>query len=112
MHRQHDGGAQPPRDIRNAVERHGVSTVDRHHHDVEPADRRVVAFVELVMQVPEMADAETCDLEYEDRIAVLDHLAVRIVAVIAPDVGCHIADQHIADAERDSCRLSAAGVSM
>src|SRR6202140_2310189 len=106
MHRQHDGGAQPPGDFRNAVERHGVGAVDRHHHDVEPADRRVMALAELVMEVPEMADAETCDLEDEDRVAVLDHLAVRIVAEIAPDVGRDVADQRIADAERYSCGLS------
>src|SRR6202011_1746856 len=92
--------------LRDAVERHGIGAVDRHHHDVEPADRGEMALVELVMQVPEMADAETGDLEYEDRVAVLDHLGAGIVAEIAPDVGRHIADVPVADALRDSCRLS------
>jgi len=47
------------------VERHGVAAVDRHHHDVEPADRGKMAFVELVMQMSEMADAQARNLEDE-----------------------------------------------
>src|ERR1700738_2084920 len=66
MHRQHNGGTQPPRDFRNAVERHGITAVNRYHHDVEPADCREMALVELVMQMPEMTDAETSNLEDED----------------------------------------------
>src|SRR5207247_1118471 len=84
----------------NAVERHGIAAVDRHHHDVEPADRREMAFVELVMQMPEMTDAEPADLEDEDRVAILDHFSVRIVAEKAADVGRHIADVDIAGVAR------------
>ena len=78
----------------------GIGAVDRHHHDIEPADRRELAVVELMVQVPEMADAEAGDLEDEDRVAVLDHLAATIVAEIAADVGGHVADEDVADALR------------
>ena len=65
-----------------------------------------MAVVKLVVQVSEMADAQPGDLEDEDRVAVLDHLAIGIVAEIAADVGGHIADQHVANADRDFRRLS------
>src|SRR5206468_7981217 len=97
MHGQHDGGAQPPRNIGNAIERHGVCAVDRHHDDIEPADRREMTVVELVMQVTEMADAKAGDLEDKDRVAIPDHFTVRIVAKIASDVNRDVADQYIAD---------------
>ena len=100
MHRQHHGGAQPPRDVGDAVERHRVGAVDRHHHDVEPADRGEMGVVELVVQMAEMADAEAGDLEDEDRVAVPDHLAAGIVAVVAADVGGDVADVDVADALR------------
>src|SRR5579864_6159180 len=51
VHRQHDGSAQASRDLGYAVERHRVGAVDRYHHDIEPADRREMAVVELVVQV-------------------------------------------------------------
>ena len=57
------------------------------------------------MQVAEMADAEAGDLEDEDRVAVLDHLAAGIVAEIAADVGGDIADEDVADALGDLRRL-------
>jgi len=58
----------------------------------------------ILMQVAEVTDAEASDLEDEDRIAVLDHLGIRIVAESAPDIGRHIADIHIADALVDARR--------
>ena len=76
VHRQHDGGPQAPRDLGNAVQRHRIGAVDRHHHDIEPADRREMTVIQLVMQVAEMSDAEAGDLEDEDRVAVLDHFPV------------------------------------
>ena len=60
-----------------------------------------MAVVELVVEMPEMADTESGDLEDEDRIAVPDHVAARSVAEIAPDVGGHVADEDVADALRD-----------
>ena len=57
VHRQHHGGAQPLGDLGDAVERHRIGAVDRHHHDIEPADRREMRLVELVMQMAEMTDA-------------------------------------------------------
>jgi hypothetical protein len=53
-----------------------------------------------------MADAEAATSKIKIELPSLIISPLRIVAVIAPDVGRHIADQHIADAERDSCRLS------
>ena len=41
------------------------------------------------------------DLEDEDRVAVLDHLAVGAVAVIAADIGGHVADEDVAEALGD-----------
>jgi hypothetical protein len=58
MHRQHDRGAQPLGDVGNAVDRHGIDAVDRHHHDVEPADRSEMTVVELDVRMPEMTDTE------------------------------------------------------
>ena len=99
-------GAQPLGDLGDAVERHRIGAVDRHHHDVEPADRREMRVVELVMQMAEMADAEAGDLEDEDRVAVLDHRAAGTFAIIAADVGGDVADIDVADARRDLRRLS------
>src|SRR6516164_10634196 len=97
VHRQNNGGAQSPCDLGYAVQRHGVGSVDRNHDDVEPADRGEMSIVELVMQMPEMANAETGHLEDEDRVAVLDHVNARVIAVEAADVGRDIADQYVAD---------------
>jgi len=47
------------------------SAVDRHHHDVQPADRRELAVVEPGVQMAEMADAKAAIFEDEDRVAVL-----------------------------------------
>ena len=99
MHRQHYGGLQALDDPGDAVERHRVGAVDRDHHDIEPADRGEVAVIELVVQMPEMADAEPGDLEDEDRVAIPDHLAAAAVAVIAPDVGGDVADIDVFDAQ-------------
>src|SRR6516162_4929428 len=63
VHRQNNGGAQSPCDLGYAVQRHGVGSVDRNHDDVEPADRGEMSIVELVMQMPEMANAETGQLD-------------------------------------------------
>src|SRR6185312_16680547 len=97
VHRQDDGGAQAPRDLGHAVQRHRIGAIDRHHQYVEPADRREMAVVELHMQMPEMADAEPGDLENENRVAVLDHVGAGMVAVEAADVGRDIADEDVAD---------------
>src|SRR4029079_684739 len=98
MHRQYHGRTQAPCNIGDAVERHGVSAVDRDHDDVEPADRGKMGFVELVVQMAEMADAKTGDLEDEDRVAVPDHLAAGTLAVIAADVGGDVTDIDVVDA--------------
>ena len=57
---------QPFDDLGHAVDGHRDAVVDRHHQHVEPADRGDMAFVELVMQVAEMADAQPRHLENED----------------------------------------------
>ena len=57
------------------------------------------------MQMAEMADAQACDLEDEDRVAVLDHVGAGIVAVEAADIGRDVADQHVADLLMDIGRL-------
>ncbi len=44
-----------------------------------------------------MADAKAGDLEDEDRIAVLDHLATGVLAPIAADIGGDVADIDVAD---------------
>src|SRR3954465_5790084 len=97
VHRQYHRGAQPLGDLGDAVERHGVGAVDRHHHDVEPPDLGKVAVVKLVVEMAEMADAEARDLEDEDRIAVADHVGAGIVAEIAADVGGDVANEGVAD---------------
>src|SRR4029077_20609933 len=95
MHRQYDRGSQAFRDLRDAIERHGVSAVDRHHHDVEPPDLGKMAVVELVVQMAEMADAEARDLEDEDRVAVADHVRAGVVAEVTADIGGDIADEGV-----------------
>src|SRR5207342_786772 len=81
--------------------RHRIGAVDRYHHDIEPADGGEMALVELVVQMAEMADAQARDLENEDRVAVLDHLAAGTLAVIAADVGGDVADIDVVDAQAD-----------
>src|SRR6201992_3299999 len=97
VHRQHHRRTQPFGDLGYSPQRQGVGAVDRHHHNVEPSDRRQMAVVERNMQVPEMADAQPGDLEDEDRIAVADHFAAGILAPVTTDIGGDVADQHIAD---------------
>src|SRR5581483_12204247 len=99
-------GAQSARDIGNAVERHGVGAVDRHHHNVEPADRREMTIVELHMQMAKMADAEAGNLEDEYRVAILDHVRAGGVAEIAADIGGDVADEDVADPLRNLRWLS------
>src|SRR3954462_5994798 len=65
-----------------------------------------MAIVELMMQVSEMPDAKTGDFENEYGVTIPDHLGVRIVAEIAPDIGGHVADEHIAHAKRDFRRFA------
>src|SRR5579872_3978411 len=66
VHRQNDRGAQAPCDLGNAIQRHRISAVDRNHDDVEPPDGREMSIVELVMEMTEMPDAETRNLEDEN----------------------------------------------
>src|SRR3954451_12611876 len=66
-----------------------------------------MAIVELMMQVSEMPDAKTGDFENEYGVTIPDHLGVRIVTEIAPDIGGHVADEHIAHTKRDFPQLSA-----
>src|SRR3954453_2756556 len=106
VHRQHDRGAQPLGDLGDAVERHGVGAVDRHHHDVEPPDLGKMAVVELVVKMAEMADAEARDLEDENGVAVTDHVGAGIVAEIAADGGRDVANEVFADSPRHDGRLS------
>ena len=84
-------------DHRGGVE--GDAAVDRRHHHVEPADRRELRLVGLVVEVAEMADAEAGDLEDEDRVAVLAH-----PVEAAADVGRHVAHPHLAEVESCSRR--------
>src|SRR6266513_1818915 len=65
-----------------------------------------MAGVELMMQVYEMPDAKTGDFENEYGITIPDHLGIRVVTEIAPDIGGNVANEHIAHAKGDFRRLS------
>src|SRR5438874_3691565 len=65
-----------------------------------------MAVVNLMMKVSEMPNAKTGDFENEYRVTIPDHLGIRIVTEIAPDIGGHVANEHIAHAKGDFRRLS------
>ena len=88
--------AQALDDAAHAVGSHGQAAIHRHHDDIQPADLGVVRFRQFVVQVPEMADAETGDLEYEDRISVMLG-----ATVAAANIRRDVADIGIADHQVD-----------
>ena len=98
MHRQDDRRMQPVGDLTHVGERLRHAAVDRDHDNVEPADGRVVGVLQPMVQMAEMADAQACDFEDKDGIAVDLH------GPAAADVGRHVADEDIVDGERMSCR--------
>ena len=85
-----------PTDV-SAVQRLAPSTTDAPPPassvtaaDIQPAEQRVVCLGQIVMQVPQMPDAEIGYLENKDRIAVL------LGRAPAADVGRHVPDHHVA----------------
>ncbi len=92
MHGQNERRTQSLDGSAHALSPHGQPAVHRHHDDVEAADFGEMGVGEFVMQVAEMTDAKTRDLEDEDRIPIGFKGAAP-----AADIGRHVADIGVPD---------------
>mmetsp|Transcript_28715 Transcript_28715/g.54307 ORF Transcript_28715/g.54307 Transcript_28715/m.54307 type:complete len:221 (-) Transcript_28715:3457-4119(-) len=91
MHRDHDGGPQPLDDPHHAGQVHRRAPIHRCHHHIQTPKRRILFSIRLVVQMPQMANAQPRHLEHKDRISiVLDPRPLR------PDVRRDVAHQHLA----------------
>ena len=90
MHRDHQRRIERGEHLDHAFKIERVAAIDRHQHNIDPADLVELLLGQRVMQVAEMRDAQIGDLEDEDRVAV----ALGAAALVA-DIGRDRADVHV-----------------
>ena len=95
MHRQHDGRSQSFQNADHCRQIHGHAAVDSRHHNVEPPECRVLLRVRFMVQVTQMANAQTRNLEYENRVAVF----FDIIEEPAANIGGDVPNKHLSQVE-------------
>src|SRR5829696_3320633 len=94
MHRQNKARLHHAKRLHYARLIHSIGAVHGHHYHVELTDPGEIFRVQDVVQVTEMADAQSRYLEDEDRIAVR-----HADPLVAADIGWYVADHDVADLE-------------